>query len=127
MREMLGLIFVLTCLSGCDENKIWRQEQLLSMIRSHDSTVEIILPMGQDQVINCSDYTPPCRTAHRLKVKGLECLALEFPSAEEAEAAALPIKAFYSRNWVFDDVYQEPILEKLVQKAIPETVHASGE
>ncbi len=105
---------------------MWRQEELLKMIRDNDDSVEILLPMNPDQVINCSDYTPPCRTAHRLKIKGLECIALEFTSEEEAAMAAEPIKAFYSRNWVFDDVYQEPILEKLVKKAIPETNHPTG-
>ena len=42
---------------------------------------------------------------------------VHFDSEEHARQAAFAIDQFYIRNWVFDDVAGEPVLEDFVKKA----------
>ncbi len=70
---------------------------------------------GED-AIKLSDYSPG---VNRLDSKGyiykrLVFLAVEFETEEQAKAEAMRLNQYYIRNWLFDRVEGEPILEDYV-------------
>jgi hypothetical protein len=111
---MRYLIFCLILFS-CTKEVRYSKEDLLKRAQAADSSVQLIIPKIEGS-IHCSDYSPPCMTAHIVSVKGLELLALEYPSEAEAIAAAKKYRGYYTGNWFFDDVAGEPVLENFIQK-----------
>jgi hypothetical protein len=53
-----------------------------------------------------------------VKLKNLDFIAVEFNTEAEAKYAAKKIRGYYVRNWVFDDVTGEPILEEFVSRVL---------
>lgn len=43
-------------------------------------------------------------------------IALEYESESQAKEVARKYKAYYTGNWIFDDVTGEPMLEKFVSE-----------
>lgn len=66
--------------------------------------------------INFADYVPGVNkvSAKGLAYQKLQFFALEFESEALAKAEALRLNQYYSRNWLFDRVEGEPLLEDLV-------------
>lgn len=88
------------------------------MTREGDPGMTFVLPRNMNEGVHCSDYTPPCHSGHIVKVKNLDVIALEYMTEEEAINSARKIKGYYVRNWTFDDVTGEPILERFVEEAL---------
>lgn len=66
--------------------------------------------------INFSDYVPGVNrvSAKTLSYEKLQFYALEFESEAQAKSEAMRLNQYYVRNWLFDRVEGEPILEDLV-------------
>lgn len=79
-----------------------------------DPSVTVILPRSITEGVQCTDYTEGCISAHIVKIKNLEMIAVEFNSEKEAVLAAKKFRGYYIRNWLLDDVTGEPVLEKFV-------------
>ena len=86
----------------------------MAKAKAADPTVSLILPKSMSDGVSCSDYTPSCLSAHIVQVKGLELIAVEFISQDEAIHAAKKFRGYYFLNWMFDDVAGEPVLEQFV-------------
>lgn len=104
-------------LFGCsgDEPK-WTRLEMLALAKKGDPKLYIILPSNEKEVIRCSSFKPQCKIAFQAIVKGLKMICLFYDTTAEAELAAKHVRGYYSRNWAFDDVAGEPILERFVTK-----------
>ncbi len=92
-------------------------KELLDMARVGDPELELVIPSDISQtLVNCSDYTPSCRYGLKAIVKKVEMRALYFENQDDALECAKRIKGYVSRNWVFDEVAGEPVLERFVVK-----------
>jgi hypothetical protein len=67
--------------------------------------------------IKCDNYGPGCIAGFMARVRLVVIILVEFESEELAKAEANRIKQYYYKNWVFDDVTDEPVLEDFVIKA----------
>ncbi len=66
--------------------------------------------------INFSDYSPGVNRVNSrpLIYNRLDFYVIEFENETQAENEAMRLNQYYSRNWLFDKVEGEPILEDLV-------------
>ena len=101
-------------LFSCTKELKYTKESLLAKAQAVDPSVTVILPRTMNEGVNCADYPDGCQSAHIVKIKNLEMIAVEFMDTDQAIFAAKKIRGYYSRNWLFDDVTNEPILEKFV-------------
>lgn len=115
---LLILVSVSILSVSCTKKLRYTKEELFSIAKSKDPTLEFILPKTINDGVQCSDYLDGCVAGHRAKVQGLEMIAVEFMTEQEARNAAKKINGYYVRNWTFDDVNGEPILEKFVQESL---------
>lgn len=117
---MRTLLFPLTLLAlsilsaSCTKELKYTKEQLLFKALKADPSVSIVLPKSMTEGVNCSDYSEGCLSAHIVKVKDLEFIGVEFMTEADAIFAAKKFRGYYTRNWLWDDVTGEPILEKFV-------------
>lgn len=88
------------------------------MAKNADSSTTFIIPRTMAEGVRCTDYSEGCLSAHTVQVHKLEFIAVEFSNEEEAKYAAKKIRGFYSKNWVFDDVANEPWLENFVTQSL---------
>lgn len=113
---MKYLLFPLLLMAACNKELKYSKEQLLKLAQEADSSVTYVLPRSMQDGINCQNYPEGCVSGHTVKVRGLEMIAVEFSTEAEAKYAALKVRGYYSRNWLFDDVKGEPLLEAFVEK-----------
>jgi hypothetical protein len=105
---------VMALLVGCEEKEPrYSKEDLLRLTPSEgDDRMETVLGQSVTDIIPCSNYGEGCLSVHRFKSRRLEYIAVEFSSIAQAQASARKIRAWTARNWLFDDVYKEPMLER---------------
>ena len=99
---------------GCTKELKYTKEQLYLKAYAADSSTTFILPKNLNDGVQCTDYTEGCVAGHNVQVRKLDFIAVEFMTEAQAIHAAKKVRGYYSRNWVFDDVSGEPILERFV-------------
>ena len=114
MRFFSVVIFLVVI--SCSKEVRYSKEDLLKRAQAADPTVTVILPSGLNEGVQCHEYTPACVSGHVVSVRGIEMLALEYESEKIAKEAAQKYRAYYTGNWIFDDVTGEPLLEKFVSE-----------
>ncbi len=115
MKYLLLLCFILSCSS--DKAPTYSRQQIFKMARKGDPDLSLVAPKSiSEAVIECRDYTPACRYGYKVIIKKITMIALFYEAPENALKAAKRIRGYTSRNWVFDDVRGEPILERFVVK-----------
>tara|TARA_A100001015_G_C14807302_1_gene639410 strand:- start:241 stop:588 length:348 start_codon:yes stop_codon:yes gene_type:complete len=89
-----------------------------NMAHNAETNIEAVLP-DKDKYppIKCRKYGPGCLTGITFLVRGVAMIFVRFDTEKNARRAAIKINAYYSRNWLFDDVLGEPILEDFVIRA----------
>lgn len=113
----MKLLFTLLLLASCSGPETYDHLQIMEMARKGDPDLEIMLPPSLDKpLVYCSYYKPPCFTGYKVKIKKLMVTALEYKDPMAALISAKAIDGYIARNWVFDDVRGEPILERFVVK-----------
>lgn len=106
---MCTIFLVLSC---TNKEPLYTKENLLSLTpKEGDDRMETVLGQSATDIIPCSDYGDGCVSVHRFKTRKLEYIAVEYTTSAEAQAYAPKIRAWTARNWLFDDVYNEPSLE----------------
>ena len=123
MKIFILILFLFSCTK---KEAIYTKEDLFYMAREKDPTAQLILPANINEAVDCSEYGEGCHTGHRVLVKGLEMIAVEFDTHANAMMAAKSIKAWVARNWLFDDVTGEPELEKFVKEAFDEAIPSTS-
>lgn len=117
-------VLLLTLFVSCskEEPKKYTKEEMLSFCTDKDSTCTVILPKSMDQGVHCDDYGDGCIHGHMVKAREMDFIAVEYETPNQARRAAKRYHGFVTRNWLLDDVTGEPVLEKFVTEAFPETV-----
>lgn len=115
MKTYLILLSILTAACTTKEVK-YSKEKLFSMALKADPNMQIILPRSISEGVQCSDYSEGCQSAHTVKIRNLDMIAVEFGTEKEAIYAAKKFRGYYTRNWLLDDVTGEPALEDFVTK-----------
>ena len=106
--------FLVFFLLGCTKELKYTKEQLYSKALKADSSTSFILPKNLSDGVHCTEYTEGCVAGHNVQVRKLDFIAVEFMNEAQAKHAAKKVRGYYSRNWLFDDVAGEPILERFV-------------
>ena len=115
MKWMLLFLLISACTK--DELPIYTREEFLVMAREGAPDLKIVAPKDlSDRVVDCRDFTPECRYGYRVIVNEISFVTLYYEKAEDALVAAKRLKAYYSRNWVLDEVRGEPVLERFCTK-----------
>ena len=121
MREIF-LIFSLI-FASCSEDETIDRLSLLSLAKSADPTFSIVLAEKLGGGPTCEGEAPSlsygkgCLKVFRAKVKELEFAFVEFDKPDNAIAEARRLNQFYYKNWVVDEVTNEPPIEKFVKQA----------
>lgn len=111
------LILALSILTASCEEKVelkYTKEELYFRATAIDPDIKFILPKSLSEGARCEDYSKNCLSAHFVRVKNLELIAVEFMSEKDAIFAAKKYRGLFLRNWMFDDVVGEPVLEKFM-------------
>lgn len=115
----MRIFFLLSILiASCTKEVKYSKEALLSKALKADPTISFTLPKSITEGVNCSDYPEGCLSAHVVRVKNLDMIAVEFMSEDEAKLAAKKVRGYYVRNWLLDDVTGEPVLERFVTEGL---------
>lgn len=87
------------------------------MAKEKDPGLELVFlsdtPEGRSRRILCENYrTEGCvvGSGKRMKVRLVEVIVLQYERPIQACLAAVAINQWYARNWLFDDVTNEPVL-----------------
>lgn len=111
------IVTVLSCLgASCTKEVKYSKEALLAKAQEADPSVTVILPNSLTEGVTCSEYSEGCLSAHIVRVKGLDLIAVEFNTQDQAIYAAKKFRGYYVRNWLLDDVSGEPVLEDFATK-----------
>ena len=109
------IMFSLSILSAsCTKEVKYSKETLLAKAQAIDPSITVILPKSMAAGVTCAEYSEGCLSAHIVRVKNLDLIAVEFMSQGEALLAAKKYRGYYTHNWLLDDVTGEPVLEKFV-------------
>ena len=115
MNKLIALIFLLSLFSCSNDDTIAR-EKPLDRARDNDETFEVLIPPSMDKpLVNCYEYKPACSGGYKVKIKRLEVIALQYDNAQDALKSAKRIQGYWLKNWAFDDVAGEPVLERFFE------------
>ena len=119
MTKIFFNAFLLCLLTAaCSKKQVASKEEVFSMAYAVDSKIELVIPDSiSSTVVNCSDYDPPCAHGHKVRIKKLDLIAIEFLDSKTALNVAKKINGYAYYNWVFDLATGEPVLERFVEKA----------
>lgn len=112
----LLLSFILVSCSCSEELPNYDKKEMLGMAYEADPNMKIEVGTIDKTLVDCKDYVPRCRTGFRVVIKGIKFNALLYNDQKIALKAAKRIRGYVSRNWVFDEVRGEPVLERIVMK-----------
>ncbi len=112
----MKFLFLLLFILACKKELTYTKEDLFKIAQAADPTVAMVLPRNMNEGVTCSSYPDGCLSAHIVKVRELNLIAIEYLTEKEAILASKKIRGYYTRNWVLDDVSGEPLLEEFVTK-----------
>ena len=120
---LLIILFIVSSCSCSRKDDHWGQVEMWKMAQKKDPSIELVFlqdtPEGRARRILCENYRQEgcvLGSGKRIKVRLVEVLVLQYESARYACLAALEISQWYARNWIFDDVTNEPVLMDFVKK-----------
>lgn len=112
-----ALVIFLVCVFSCSKKEVHKQQ-----VYTPEEFTAIIEPLGvaidkeTKRAINFADYAPGVNriNSKSLLYERLHFYAIEFENENQAHDEAKRLNQYYSRNWLFDKVEGEPILEDLI-------------
>ena len=110
-------IALLTLLLGCGENLRYNKFELYQLGQHHDPELKIMLPESIKKGLDCQHYGAGCLGVFKIKHREVAMICVEYQKADQALAFGQTIDSYVVKNWLFDQVTGEPILEKFVHKA----------
>ncbi|MBC74749.1 MAG: hypothetical protein CME64_01920 [Halobacteriovoraceae bacterium] len=118
----LFIYFAFLFLIGCscsDEKPNFNKVEVLQMMLDGDPGLEIMVPKSMaEPLVVCADYLPPCKVGYKVKINGMEVVGLYYESQKNAYKSAKSMRGYHVRNWAFDQVKGEPILERFFKKPL---------
>jgi hypothetical protein len=120
MRIVLLLLPLL--IFGCSDDR-YTERQLYNIAVKVEPGIKIILPKSMDEGVKCEVYkTAGCIGGKMARLRKVIITLVEFETEEQAKEAAIKIDQYHIKNWVLDDVVDEPVLESFVAQAFPKAV-----
>lgn len=120
MKRWQALIFIFLLFS-CTKEERYTTSEMWSMATEVEPDIVLVpIPNHEtDRRILCENYGPGCikGSGRRILVRRVELITLQFETAEQARAEAKKINQWHAKNWLFDDVTNEPVLESFVKEA----------
>lgn len=119
MKIALFFLFLITSLS-CSKEVRYSASEMWKLAYAKDPSIELILVTEPARRILCENYNVDgCikGSGKRIKVRLVELIAIEFTSETKAREAAKFYNQYYARNWFFDEVKGEPVLEDFIENA----------
>ncbi len=121
MKDFLVFIALfLTTLSftSCSKEEIYTPIDMYMMATRFDPKVEEVRIVDPSRSLSCDHYFEGCikNSPKRFKIRLVEMVVVQFHNSGYACKAALKLNQYYTRNWLFDDVTDEPVLEDFVKK-----------
>lgn len=113
---MRSLFFILLLLSCTSKITVIPKAELLALAQVGWPSAYFVIPEKIDLGIRCTDYGEGCKGAHKLRVKGVDMIVVEYETIKQAEKEAKRRNEFVVMNWLLDDVRGEPVLEAFVEK-----------
>lgn len=117
MVKVLILALSLLIITGCSKKEVapvilYTQEEFDSIMSTTSATPD----KTASNAINFSDYSPGVDRVNSKAMiyERLSFAAISFETEKQAKDEALRLNQYYSRNWLFDKVEGEPLLEDLV-------------
>ena len=119
--KLFFIVFLTIFMSvSCSKDPIYTQAEFVDMAVSFDPKVyQVPIPNHEPhRRILCRDYGEGCLegTGRRLMIRKVELIAISFETPAQAKAEAKRIDQYYARNWLLDDVKNEPVLIDFVQR-----------
>lgn len=111
------LIFTLLLISSCKEEAIYDKVTIMGMAKELDPKIIEVLPESIDKGVQCSTYGAGCVGAFVVRTSMVEFIMVRFEQVDMARRKATELGGYYSRNWFFDEVRGEPVLEDFVLRA----------
>lgn len=115
MKNFLWLVVLLTSVACSKKKEIveprYTVEELTAL--AHNATVS---SEKGEEAIQFSDYAPGVNRVESksFRYERLVFYAIKFETTEEARSEAVRLNQYYARNWLFDRVEGEPLLEDYV-------------
>lgn len=119
MKEVCKIIIlssVLLVAASCSKKKVDPELKYTEVEFNHlANETKAARAIGVD-AINFADYSPGVNLmeSKSLEYKRLPFFAISFETETQARNEALRLNQYYARNWLFDRVEGEPILEDYV-------------
>lgn len=119
--KLISILLFSFLLASCSceetEKPNYTKKEMMGWAYEADPNMKIELSTSlASALVDCRTYTPRCRIGYRVVLKGLKFNALYYEKQVPALEAAKRLRAYYARNWVFEEVKGEPILERIVIK-----------
>lgn len=111
-------IFILL-FSSCSKEVKYSASDMWGMAYKKDPTIELLIITDPKKRVLCENYNVTgCipGSGKRIKVRLVELMAMEFDTEENARKAAISYDQYYAKNWFFDEVKGEPVLESFIKE-----------
>lgn len=113
-------ILLLISLMGCSGSKRWSATDMWLLALKEDPNVrQVPIPNHeQHRRILCQNYGQGCvlGSGKRVELKGVEIVVVEFENENLAKEEAIRIGQMYARNWLFDEVINEPVVKSFITR-----------
>lgn len=122
MKVTLQILAILCLLVACSkEAPKWQPLELNDIVtKVPGGASEVKMTEENTPIAQCVGYGKRCVPGSgRIYQLGLvKFIAVQFMSEEDAWFAARELGQFYSRDWLFDDVTNEPSVENFLKKRL---------
>ena len=121
MRSLIILTFIFFFTSCTKKAETWGPKEMWFHAYDQDPTIELVAIPNHEphRRVLCENYRQEgCieGSGKRVKVRLVELLVLQYETPRQACLAAKEVNQWYARNWLLDDVTNEPVLESYVAK-----------
>jgi hypothetical protein len=114
-------LLTISVISCTKKEKTWGPQEMWFHALAQDPSIELVgIPNHEaHRRVLCENYAADgCieGSGKRVKVRLVELLVIQYKTPKQACLAAKAIGQWYARNWLLDDVTNEPVLESYVAK-----------
>ncbi len=113
-------LLILLTISGCTKKeKTWGAQEMWFHALEQDPSIELVAIPNHEphRRVLCQNYLADgcvVGSGKRVKVRLVELLVIQYETPKQACLAAKAVGQWYARNWLLDDVTNEPVLESYV-------------
>ena len=118
MKKFMAFFLFALILTSCSKEETYSPIDMYMMATKFDPKVEEVRVTDPAKSLKCSMFPEGCveNSPKRFKVRLVEMVVVQYHSNHQACLAAKALDQYYIRNWLFDDVTGEPVLEDFVKR-----------